>query len=279
MYKIATITKDDLPQIEPLLRNSFGDTFDLNDEIDCFDSMPTSSWFYLSDGKNVPQAFIRCFSVEENIFLGELYAEPSEQREVFIRALLLHFKEHCDLSFGQQVRFDTNVGDRITIEALNKTFPNSSISTYFHYCKSIRDEIAIEQPSLLVRDECSLIRLRSILFCLKNYSLPDLTDLMKSNKLLVYEIDGIPVSVLHYEEKDLQICEIITLATADDSRRKGYGAALLNKFFGFAASRFSTVILKVEENNLAAIRLYEMTGFNIIPEKTEQWRYVVPKQN
>lgn len=176
MYEIDHIDKEDLPRLENLLRNSFGDTFDLSDEVDCFDSMPTSSWFFLADDIIGPQAFIRCFPMEENVFSGEFYAEPSEQREVYIR---------------------------ITTNALGKTFPNSTIQT----------------------------------------------------------------------------CEIITLATANDSRRKGYGAALLNKFFSFAASQFKAVILKVEKNNLAAIRLYEMTGFQRVEEKTEQWWYVDPKNS
>jgi len=278
MYKIDHISKKDLPRIEHLLRNSFEGTFDLSDEIDCFESMPTSSWFYLSDEKDDPRAFIRCFPMEENLFSGELYAEPSKQREVFIRALLIHFKKHCDLSFGQQVRFVAEIGDQTIIEALRKTFPNSAIDTYFYYSKSIRDEKIIEHPTFLLKDEHSLQRLRSILFRLNDYPFPKLIDLMESNKLVVYKYSGILVSVLHYEPKGLKTCEIITLATAKDSLRKGYGAALLKKFFSFASSQFNTIILKVEENNLPAIGLYEMTGFQRVEEKTEQWWYVDSKQ-
>jgi GNAT superfamily N-acetyltransferase len=190
---------------------------------------------------------------------------------------LLHFKKHCELAAGQQVRFDAEIGDQMTIKTLGEVFPESAITTYLHYFKSIRDVTAIEQPSFITKDENSLNRIRNILLCLKDYSLSNLIELMKANELVVYEIDDIPVSVLHYKEENFNTCEIITLATADDSRGKGCGTALLNKFFGFAASQFNSIILKVKENNLTAVRLYEKTGFQKVENKTEQWWYVVPK--
>jgi ribosomal protein S18 acetylase RimI-like enzyme len=65
--------------------------------------------------------------------------------------------------------------------------------------------------------------------------------------------------------------EIMTLATARAERNKGYAKALLLELF--ASTSFKTVSLKVEVNNLAAVKLYKGVGFLAKDDAAESWWY------
>lgn len=108
---------------------------------------------------------------------------------------------------------------------------------------------------------------------MKQYSCDKLATLYDEKKLFIYWIEGKPVSALHFEPINNETCEIITLATQSKLQSKGYGEALLINFFNRVGSRFKKVVLKVEEENHSAIRLYEKTKFNPRLEKSEIWWY------
>ena len=59
----------------------------------------------------------------------------------------------------------------------------------------------------------------------------------------------------------LDNADIYSVATADEYRRNGVGAKLLEAFFGALPDTVETVGLEVRESNLAAISLYEKHGF------------------
>lgn len=86
MYSIKSIQKDDLIRLSPLLQESFGDTFDLDDEITYFSQSLALSWFFLSD-LGEPQGFIRCFEIETDLFLIDLYLKSSHQKKY----TMMHF--------------------------------------------------------------------------------------------------------------------------------------------------------------------------------------------
>ena len=62
--------------------------------------------------------------------------------------------------------------------------------------------------------------------------------------------------------------DIGNVAVAPDSRRRGIGAALLKALFAESERRGAAVLqLEVRESNLAARRLYEKNGFEIVGKR------------
>ncbi|MBQ8176215.1 MAG: ribosomal protein S18-alanine N-acetyltransferase [Oscillospiraceae bacterium] len=55
--------------------------------------------------------------------------------------------------------------------------------------------------------------------------------------------------------------DIYSVATAEQHRKKGIGARLLEAFFDMLPNEVETVGLEVRESNFAAISLYEKHGF------------------
>ena len=66
----------------------------------------------------------------------------------------------------------------------------------------------------------------------------------------------------------LDEADIGNVAVAPDSRRRGIGAALLKALFAESERRGAAVLqLEVRESNLAARRLYEKNGFEIVGKR------------
>jgi len=123
-----------------------------------------------------------------------------------------------------------------------------------------------------------LSRLGEILSCLKSYSPDQFQDLAASGMLHWREQDGAIVSSLHCQPSESEngesTIEIVTLATAADSLKKGHAQALLREFLFSVAGKYSSVFLKVNRDNKAAIALYERTGFSLCPDRQETWLYL-----
>jgi ribosomal protein S18 acetylase RimI-like enzyme len=59
--------------------------------------------------------------------------------------------------------------------------------------------------------------------------------------------------------------ELTYIGVADSQKRQGLGKILLNTFIEESRSRgYDSVVLSVEKENLAAISLYEKTGFKVV---------------
>jgi len=66
--------------------------------------------------------------------------------------------------------------------------------------------------------------------------------------------------------------EILNLAVAEDTRRRGVGAALLNEVLGWAGAFQAThAILEVRESNLAALHFYERRKFKVVGRRARYY--------
>ena len=66
--------------------------------------------------------------------------------------------------------------------------------------------------------------------------------------------------------------EILNLAVAEDSRRRGFGALLLRSSLEWAGEfRAENAILEVRESNLAALHFYEQHGFKSIARRARYY--------
>jgi ribosomal protein S18 acetylase RimI-like enzyme len=268
--KIKTIEKSDLVVLEPLLHTSFGEGFELQDELDYFDAMPHHSWFYLLRDKK-PHGFIRCFEIEKELYQIELYVIPSETFLQNNKDLIEHF-----LSFHQlgnvQGRFDVNESQRDILELLIERFPQAQIKRFLHMQKLWQATPAIENDCQ-TDAETFFEQVASILRVLKPYTVNELKSLYAEHKLFVFCDAGVPVSALHLEPRSADRGEVITLATEFTQLRRGYAEKLLLKFVSSGHS-YKQIELKVDGNNTAAVNLYRKMGFREVFAHTQQWWYV-----
>ena len=274
---IRRIRKTDLAGLEPLLRASYGESLELQDELDYFDTMPHASWFFLSEGDE-SRGFIRCFGIEENLFLAELYVTPSAAAEVDKRALLGHFRAHHVLGKRAVLRFDVLERDETTLRLLAELFPEREVKRFLHLERRLERGLeAGERQETRFSDSAFFEKVAGVFRDLKAYDSAYLQTLYDENALHIHCADGEPVAALVIAPREAETCEIIMLATDPARLREGHSAALLRSFF--AAQRFSRIALKVNEKNKAALNLYRKVGFEAVPAKGEQWWYAVLPSN
>ena len=73
------------------------------------------------------------------------------------------------------------------------------------------------------------------------------------------EVAGFAICAALFEE-----CEIMDIAVAENARRQGYGALLMDELLRFAADAGCThALLEVRESNLPARALYRKKGFSV----------------
>ena len=267
MANISKIEKSDLYKLEPLLRASFGEGFDIQDELDYFSQMPHSSWFYLYDHQ--PTGFIRCFNVHNELYTVELYVGKALQRSELLEALIKHFLAYNQLASEASIRFAVGESDTALLDILARLFPNSRVERFLYLRRLLPDyDGEIREYELSGED---LERVRDILKILKTYSVAELASLYLNKRVCVHCEDNIPVAALQLGPSAQGTCEIITLATDSSQLRKGYATKLLRKAFQEVAAHSGEMGLKVNEKNTAALNLYERLGFQVFPEKHEQW--------
>lgn len=277
---IDPITKQDLPQLAPLLAASFGDDFDLQDELDYFDKVPHDAWFYLSVDET-PQGFIRYFDIGDAVVKLEWYVSPSPYQDEMMARLLEHFCKHQKLRSEARLRIDVNISQTQIIHLLKATFTTHHVKQFLYLSKSLTpsatshqhlDESYLDTPPNIT--EMDLEHVADILSNLKSYSISELQRLYEDNKLHLRHLNDRPVAALHLEEAGAGVCEVITLATHPDDRRQGHANALLEAVLKLVAAQYHTVFLRVNEANTAALELYHCAGFKVQPEHTQQWWYV-----
>ena len=265
---IRAVTATDLVMLEPLLRASYGqDDFELEDELEAFAASSPKDWFVLFDGS--PQGFIRHFSVDENLYVGELYVVPGPERTGRLEHLLRHFAQHHKLPATATLRLDVPQTDHELTGVLESLFPTARTRTFAHYrlhTSSRKVAVSVAQTT-----EDDLKTVQTILAPLKHYSKLELEQLARTGQLYVHKDNGVKAA-LHaapYRHKGL---EIVTLATAPTHLRRGYASALLGTFL--ESNPNTNVTLKVNIENIAAVGLYERTGFARQDDLTEVWWYL-----
>lgn len=259
---IKSITKNDLHPLSPLLEASFGERLEIQDEIDYFNEELAKSWFYLIEN-NIPMGFIRCFELEPLLYIGEVYSKQIK----YLKPLFEHFLQFNQLPQNIKIRFDIKSNDYQLKQLIQTLFPNHSHKTFLHYqyLNSYQSKKPI-QPH-----DVDLTAIQAILSNLKHYSLKELAKL-KELECLYWYPHQVPLSALHLEKKEGQSSEIITLSTTLEARQKGYAQALIKHVLDTHAA--ATIELKVEDSNLAAIKLYEKMSFQAIPTQNEDWFYL-----
>jgi ribosomal protein S18 acetylase RimI-like enzyme len=202
------------------------------------------------------------------------YFTPETFNASNVVGLIQHFKDNCLVVGELEILFRLKGNDLIVSKSLESAFTKIRHKTFLHFSKKLEGYPETEKLKQTDLTNNQLISVQHILSDLKQYPAHELLDLYKNERLLVQFIDGVPTSCLHWQKISTDVIEIVTMATSLQDRRKGLGTAILNQFFSFASSKFTEVSLKVEVNNLSAIKLYEKCGFCNIEEKSEKWCYV-----
>ena len=274
MPTIRAITATDLITLEPLLRASFGrDDFALHDELEAFTELAPKDWFALFDRQ--PQGFIRYFPLAEDLYYGELYVIPSPVRAQQLEKLLHHFLHHHKLSANTILRLDVPKVDNALTGMLESLFPKAPAKTFARY--QLRTppgtKKTLETPQLTEDD---LETTRAILAQLKPYTVRELEYLAETGDLHVLKDNGVKAA-LHTTRHEREGLEIITLVTAPTQLRRGYASALLKRLLDAHPS--TNMVLKVDIENTAAIKLYERAGFVRESDHTEVWWYLQLSRN
>ena len=109
-----------------------------------------------------------------------------------------------------------------------------------------------------------------------HFANPDDSDYQPALSLLAHQ-DNAPVAyaVIHLEDKITKPAWITQTGVHADYRRRGIGAAILNKTMkGLCAAGYEKVKLSVNVNNPSAISLYEYLEFSIVNSFTMYYRDV-----
>jgi ribosomal protein S18 acetylase RimI-like enzyme len=270
METIRPINIEDLKQLEPLLRFSFGQSdFDIQDKIECFNEQNPDDWFALWHNE-IPQGFIRYFPVDKHLYIAELYITLSSNPTT-LEILLRHFLSFNKLPKDAILRLDLLAEDKVKRTLFEQLFPKVATKTFLYFEFNFAKKEVLRNSSSPPASQ--LEQIQTILSPLKLYPIQQLKELSETGQLFSLEIDGVVKAALHYETRHKD-CEIITLATGQNDRNKGYGTELLLEFFQCYSNRFETLFLKVNKDNPAALRLYEKVGFIQNKSKTQIWWYI-----
>ncbi len=268
MPDIRAITAADLTGLEPLLRASFGrDDFALSDELEAFAERQPGDWFALYSDQ--PGGFVRYFSLDKNLYIGELYVVPGPERTGRLERLLRHLVRHHTLPAPATLRLDTPETDHELMDVLQSLFPTALRKTVAHY--QLRTPARVREISdVQTLTETDLKATQAILAQLKPYSVRELAGLAATKQLYIANDNGVKAA-LHAAPYGAGL-EVVTLATAQAHLWRGYAAALLQTFLD--ANPSTEVFLKVNAENTAAVRLYENVGFTRQASQTEVWWYL-----
>jgi ribosomal protein S18 acetylase RimI-like enzyme len=271
MIEIKKIEKTDLKVLAPLFNSTFEGELNIQDEIDYFEEAPHHSWFFLEASGNA-QGFIRCFPIEKNLYLMDLYVKQSEQYSEYLEKLVRYFLEQNSLVKSAEIRFEIPEKDSESNELLKKLFPYAQLKKYLIMEKDLTT--STDSTFKAKPEQTDFTKIANILSTLKTYSLEHLKYLYSQNKVCVVHENTVPVAALHFESTQSQTCEIITLATDKTKLRKGFAKKLLNRFFEKVRTNYKKIELKVDQQNQPAVTLYKNSGFKINSPKSLYWWFI-----
>jgi ribosomal protein S18 acetylase RimI-like enzyme len=268
---VFPITRADLPRLEGLLRASYGDGLDMQDELDYFPDPAPPDWLFLTDANGEPQGFLRYFAVSDSLFAAEFFVPPSANRSQYLEMLLEAFSKCRTLPKDSVLRVDALASDLEMETSLKKFARINEVRHFHHFERQVR---GLDQPlERVALNGVQLEQTRDVLAALKTYELEQLEELWNTKQLFILEIDGRVVAVTHLQHKSDTVLDIATFATTEAKRGQGYGTRLLTTILETLEPAVDTVELKVRSSNEAAIRLYERCGFTHVPSRDESWWY------
>lgn len=273
---IKAITFDDLLRLAPLLNASFGEGFDLADELECFPTPALEGWLYLEDETRDPQGFIRHFAVTEALHVADIYVSPSAQRTQHLARLLASLKGAHGLPAGTRLRFDVSAADTTLLETLPKIYAVTETKTFLHFERLLGD---VDRKGLIgvnftPRTPTELAVAQAILARLKTYPLDELAELLAAERLYLLECEGEIVAALILEVVSEATCQVAVIATMPALEGRSHGHTLLTALLSHCAHLFKRVVLRVDAENARAVRLYRSAGFTATPDGAEVWVYV-----
>lgn len=265
--KIKLIDKNWLTKLQPLLSQSFGEEVLIQDEIEYFEKEKPKNWFVAVNEQNQPIGFIRYFPLNDNNYFNvEFYANNLATEKELI--------EKFDNSFQDIVmQFRINKTKEKLVDYLKAIGYVDKIEEFQEYIllqKFEKKENKSIRFGKQTKQEISEII--EILKALKNHSESEITKLIEENKIVVCEKDNeiIGVSLNNINKKTIEIVEIVI---QKEFRRQGFGKELLEGILFLYSTKFPKIIfeLKVEKENIAAIKLYEKVGFKENQKNCELW--------
>ena len=96
-------------------------------------------------------------------------------------------------------------------------------------------------------------------------------NLLKDKSVFFISINN-PINGYLIARKIIDEYEILSLATDISRRRKGIGSQLLSELLILAKKeKIKRIILEVDRDNIAAVRLYKKSGFKIISKRSNYY--------
>ena len=268
---VFPITRDNLPRLEGLLRASYGDGLELQNELDYFPDPAPLDWLFLADANGEPQGFLRYFPVSDSLFAAEFFVPPSANRNQHLEALLGEFSACRTLPADAVLRVDALASDGEMEAALKKFVWINEVRHFWHFERTVQPTSQqLEREAL---SDMQLEETRDVLSALKTYELERLRELWNARQLIILEVDGHVVAAAHLQQKSSTVLDIATFASAEARRGRGYGTRLLTTILETLEPAVDTVQLKVRSRGEAAIKLYERCGFTHVRSRDESWWY------
>lgn len=262
--KIELINKNYLIKLESLFSESYGEKISIQDEIEYFEETNPSNWFVSINSENEPSGFIRSFPFLDNTnFRVELYARNNINIE---KDLIQKFDES---NKDKIVRFCLNMSKNNLINYLKEIGYTYKIEEFKMFTYSKKLEIS-ENKSIRFGNTSSkeIYEIIDILSEFEKFSESKVINLIKENKIVICEKNNIIVGVsLNNIYEDF--VEIVEISVKNEFRRKGFGKELLEGIiFKYSDKKLK---LKVNKENIAAIKLYEKVGFEEKIEDNQLW--------
>jgi ribosomal protein S18 acetylase RimI-like enzyme len=262
--KIELINKNYLIKLEPLLSESYGEKISIQDEIEYFEETKPTNWFVSINSDNDLLGFIRSFPFLDNTNVEvELYARNDINIE---KSLIQKFD---GINENKIVRFCLNMTQKVLISYLKEIGYTYKIEEFKMYVFSKKNDISDNKSIRFGKTSSKEIyEIIDVLSEFNKFSESQIINLIKDNKIVVCEKNNIivGVSLNNIYENYIEIAEI---SVKNELRRNGFGKELLEGIiFKYPDKKLK---LKVNKENISAIKLYEKVGFEEKIEDNEIW--------
>jgi len=265
--KIESINKNWLIKLQVLFSKSFGENISIQDEVEYFEKEKPKNWFVAINNKDLPIGFIRYFPINNRkLFVAELYANDLINQKKLIEKFDNNIKK-------LSIQFRIKKTEQKLINYLKTMGYDQKIEEFKEYVYS-KQLIGNENKSIRFgrKTKKEISKIVEILKELRHHSKSEIAKLIDENRIVIYKKNDkiIGTSVNNINNKSIEIVEI---AIKNKFRRKGFGKELLEETMCLYSNKYpkKTFKLKIEKENIAAIKLYEKVGFRENKENCELW--------